>query len=105
MSEVAAILQVGPLPIKIVLKDLGEDAVGKYVFEEGTIYLSPKLRGAQAEVTLGHEIGHAWLTQSGIDLPKKLKESICDVIGFGLMSLLRENPGLDAVFSLIGAGK
>ena len=90
MPDVLGILHINPLTIAVIRKKLDKTAIGKYDFNKQAIYFDSKLVGPPAQVTIGHEIMHAWLDRAGLDLPKKQKEQICDIVGFGLVELLSD---------------
>lgn len=113
MSNLPATVVIGPYRYRVVVdqaivdaacREAGAHLCGSADHQTQTISISPKLGpDARAEV-LVHECVHAIFEQTSVERGLKGDvERVVEVLGYGILDLLRRNPELVAYLTADGA--
>lgn len=82
---------VWPIPVKLVPElraSDGEDVFGLWVPDEWVIKINADADPVVQWMTLFHEWTHAVLWRSGVKLPEKPEDRVCDAMGAALAAML-----------------
>ncbi len=77
-------------PATLLREDPGGEDIGEWKEDQRVIRVAPDISVASAWQTLGHEIGHGWMSDAGVKhfLSPRQLEAVCDAIGTGLARLI-----------------
>lgn len=89
-------IRVGPFTWTVSYDPFLMDAVGETKAEQLTIRLKPGHAPDYERDTLVHELIHACLVHSPLELDHDLEEKICLALAPALLDTLRRNPKLAA---------
>lgn len=90
-------LTIGPMVYRVVEKEGlssdGQTIYGQVNYGECEILVEARNDLQQRRQTVWHEVMHVLLTQAGLVKDAK-REELIDPLAYGLMQVVRDNPGL-----------
>src|SRR4051812_12312875 len=93
MFKLPSTVQIGPVTydVKEEARTASGGMYGQILFDSSLISLQPGMADSMKEITLFHEMVHAYLIQAGIS---DHDERIIGVMGHAIVDMKKQNPGL-----------